>query len=217
MKRTITVTGAGEVAAKPDLAEITVTAEAADRDYRTCVALGEAKTTALRCALAPLGFEAEDLKTREFQVFPQYEGRQENGVYTQVFTGYSCTHRLTVRFPLERERLAAVIDAVTASGADAALNIRFTVKDAAALVEEALAQAVDSARRKAAALCAAAGVTLGALLRMEYRQSSPELYSPTDFAPAAGKMLAKNARLEMDVHPEDVSFTESATLIWAIE
>ena len=217
MKRRITVTGVSRVSARPDLAEVTMTTESAHREYRVCVEQGECKSDQLRKALAPLGFPEETLRTEDYQISPQYEGRQEDGVYKQVFVGYTCIHRMRIRFDLDRERLGRVIDAVSCCGADAALGIRFTVKDPAPLLDAGLTEAVQSAERKARLLCRAAGSELGELVEIRYQPNLPELYSPTSFSPAVPRMLAKAESLQMDVNPEDVQFSESATLTWAVK
>ena len=215
MKRTVTVTGVGAAGARPDLAEVTVTVEASDPEYRKCVASNSAKTDLLRSALISLGFDGDALKTRDFQVIPQYESRREQETFRQVFTGYSCVHRTVIRFDWDSESLARVIDAVTGCGADAEVGIRFTVKNAEELINAGITEAARSARRKAEVLCAASGGTLGKLISAEYRQDTPDLYSPTSYVPA-GRMMAKMAGAETDIRPEDVQFRQYATLVWEL-
>ena len=82
----------------------------------------------------------------------------------------------------------------------------------AALIEAA----VKDARRKAEILAGAAGVKLGALLRMDYSLAEPRL----ETAPMAKAMLTRSNgaadSFAMDIHPEDIRAEDTVTLVWEL-
>jgi len=59
---------------------------------------------------------------------------------------------------------------------------------------------------------------LGAIQRIDYNWSEMKVYSDTDLGVAGGMMLyAEAAPLSMDIEPEDINVSDTATVVWAIE
>ena len=147
MKRTITVKGVGSVSAKPDYITLTLSITEKDMDYEKALEGAARRIAQLEGAAEEAGFEKGALKTLHFNVSTQYEGvRDKDGNYQNVFAGYACLYRLKLAFGLDSKRLAAVLTAVAASGAEPELNISFTVKEPARVSEALLASAAANAR-----------------------------------------------------------------------
>ena len=101
------------------------------------------------------------------------------------------------------------------SNAECSLNIQYTLSDPGRLQPMLIESAAANARKKALALCAAQGVKLGELLRIdcdwqEISISSGSRFSRDAFAPVLACTIAKFS-------PEEIHAGDTATFIWAIE
>ena len=216
MERKIVIRSVGRASTKPDLIVISMTVEATDPDYNAAVSEAARRTQSVREALLPLGFAKEEIKTTNFNVSTRYESEQdEKGIFRQRFAGYDCMHSLSLEFPMDSERLAAVVSAIAESSATPQFHIRFTVKDADAVIDRVLKDAAARAREKAEVLCAASGAKLGELVGIEYGSGSMTLYSQTEFAPML--RMAKASDNSLDVVPEDIRTEETVTFTWELE
>lgn len=216
MERTVTVQGTGRVSAAPDLIEIPLSLSAADPDYEAAAAQSEAQLTALRAALAPLGFAEADLPTVNYRVSTEYESvPDERGVYHSRFAGYRCDHELKLAFDLDMDRLSAVLTALSACSAKPQFSIRFTVRDPDAVYAGLLRSAAENARAKAEVLCAASGAKLGELLHIRYGRNEEAVSSRTNVMFACDE-AAPRAKGLMNFQPEDIRLSDTATFIWAL-
>ena len=216
MERTIAVKGTGRVSVPPDQVEIPITLSAADPDYEKTMERGAEQQAALKAALLPLGFAAEDLKTVSFQVNTHYENQEdERGRWQQVFVGYLCTQECRIRFDLDTGFLASVVSALAGCSAHPDFHIRFTVKDPEVVKAALLRDAAENARQKAEILCDAAGVGLGELRHVNYSWNGANLYSASNVMLEEAPAMAKRA-VALDFQPEDVRAEDSVTFIWNI-
>ncbi|MBS7262294.1 MAG: SIMPL domain-containing protein [Eubacteriales bacterium] len=216
--RTITVTGTGSVSTRPDFIVLDLTVDAMDLDYEKSLSAAEAKVAALRKAIRRHGFAARDLKTADFNVHAEYEGREdEHGRYRNVFVGYRVRYGLRLSFSMDGARLGRIIGAVGGAEIAPELRIRFTVKEPAALRRELLEDAAANARRKAEILAAASGVKLGELMSVDYRWNEADPVSATGFQMdqrCLARPMAKNSFADME--PEEIKLNDSATFVWEI-
>ena len=217
MERTITVKGTGSVSVKPDLTVITLSLESVRKDYDTAMEQAAQKLEALQEALAAVGFAGTDIKTTGFNVRTEYESERDmNGNYRSVFKGYCCRHDLSLSFDFDTALLSKVLSAVASCLSEPELNIRFSVKDPAAVNEALLEDAARNARQKAGILAAASGVELGELLSIDYSWGELNLYSDTDCNIPLLPMMAKEYSVDMDVEPDDIRLRDTATFVWRI-
>lgn len=220
MKRTITVKGVGSVSAKPDYITLTLSITEKDMDYEKALEGAARRIAQLEGAAEGAGFEKGALKTLHFNVSTQYEGvRDKDGNYQNVFAGYACLYRLKLAFGLDSKRLAAVLTAVAASGAEPELNISFTVKEPAGVSEALLASAASNAREKAQVLCRASGVELGKLICIDYSWDELNLVSPTryELADCAMPLMAAGKRCAPEIQPDDIDLHDTAAFVWELE
>ena len=124
---------------------------------------------------------------------------------------------MKLAFDLDMKLLGETLSAIGSLSVQPELNVSFTVKEPEAVNSRLLKAAADNARGKAEILCAASGVTLGQLQRIEYNWSEPAAYSRT--AVSAHRMampMMKNAfRAEMT--PEEIELSDSAAFIWELD
>jgi uncharacterized protein YggE len=156
----ISVSGVAHISVPPDLAEIDggVTSEA-----KTAREASEANNAAMGKVLAALkaaGIVDKDLQTSQLSLQPQSApNRVPNGPVQIV--GYRASNRVTIRLH-DVSKVAAVIDTLVGAGANEIGGINFMVSEASKLLDEARAEAIADARRKAEIYAKAAGVALGA-------------------------------------------------------
>ncbi len=218
MERTITVKGVGSVSAKPDYVVLLLSIDAEDKEYEKALEDAAGKIDLLESAARRMGFEKGALKTVSFNVNTQYENAKDrNGDLRRVFAGYLCSTRLKRACDLDSKRLAAVLTAIAAGGADPELHISFTVKDPAKVSEELLSSASANAREKAQILCRASGVELGKLVRIDYNWNELNIISPTSYGMEQRIMpMMAESRSVPEIEPEDIDLRDTATFVWEI-
>ena len=70
---------------------------------------------------------------------------------------------------------------------------------------------------KADILAKSAGVNLGEILRIDYSWSEHHFYSNTDMKVAEDMLyLSEAAPMAVDIEPEDINVSDTATVVWAI-
>ena len=157
----ISVTGEATLSVAPDQAEIEagVTSEA-----KTAREVSEANNAAMGkvlLALKAAGIEQKDIQTSRLSLQPESAPNRPPGPNSIV--GYRASNHVTVRLH-DVTKIAATIDMLVGAGATDIGGINFSVSNASKLLDDARAQAVADARRKAEIYAKAAGVTLGAPL-----------------------------------------------------
>lgn len=157
-----------------------------------------------------------DLKTLSFNVNTDYESEHdENGNYRRIFKGYECAYALKLSFDMDSKRLAQTLTAISESGADAELSIKFTVKNPEKISAELLRSAAENARQKAEILCAASDAKLGALVRIDYNWTDINVYSPSKYdVNMVRKYSAASSVPEFE--PEDIKSQDTVAFIWEI-
>ena len=157
----ISVTGEATLSVAPDQAEIEagVTSEA-----KTAREVSEANNAAMGkvlLALKAAGIEQKDIQTSRLSLQPESAPNRPPGPNSIV--GYRASNHVTVRLH-DVTKIAGTIDMLVGAGATDIGGVNFSVSNASKLLDDARAQAVADARRKAEIYAKAAGVTLGAPL-----------------------------------------------------
>ena len=158
------------------------------------------------------GHDGKELKTTNFNINTKYESYRENVGQKRRFAGYICYHGLKLEFDLDMPMLGATLGAIAKCEAKPNFNIKFSIKDPNAVSEQVLENAVENAKNKATVLAKAAGVKLGAIQRIDYSWSENHLYSQTNY-----QFKDVGAPMGMDIEPEDINVSDTATVVWSIE
>lgn len=162
--RSITVTGTGEVLAKPDMARVDIGVVTQADSASAAVRQSNQAVEGLLRTLDKHGIAEADIQTSNFNVAPQYD-YDRPGQAPQL-TGYRVTNQLHVAVRQITDLGALLDDAVTA-GANQIYDVTFAISDAESLTDSARRRAMADARRKAALYAHEAGAGLGAVLRIE--------------------------------------------------
>lgn len=178
-RRTISVSGQGQVSVTPDLATVTFGVESGGTDLVAAQGDNATRTQATIDKLKGLGIDAKDLQTSGYNVQPQYDKDQR-------LTGYRITNsvRATVR---DLSKLGSTIDAAVAAGANRVSGIVFDVANKADALKGARGAAVADARQKAELYAQLTNTTLGGVLTLSESVATPEYRTAVPAAvPATG-------------------------------
>ena len=218
--KTIRITGKGRLRVTPDRTRIQIALNDVCEEYAQALEQSAKERQTLQAVLKEFGFADSYLKTLNFNIDPEYEGYQEDGIWKQKFKGYRYYHQLKLEFPSDNERLGKVLHALAVSGLTPEFHIGFFVGDPEAVRNALLADAVTDAKAKALALAEAAGVRLGGIQSIDYAKADLNLAVNAMRMP----MMAKGAveaeeccdSYDMDVQPDDIELTDTVTVLWEI-
>ena len=217
MERLITVKGIGNVNIKPDLIIINMELVSHKYDYEETMKLATDSVSKLEKAIEEAGFNKKELKTTSFNIRTSYKSYyDENKNYKNKFDGYICEQGLKLQFDLDMQVLSKVLTAITKSGVEPRLNIRFSVKDKEKVNEELLINATENARRKAEVLAKASKVNLGKLVTINYNWSEVGIYSKTTYE-MENKSLVMEEAYAPNIEPDDIELSDTATFVWEIK
>ncbi len=167
-RRTLSLSGQGEVSAAPDIAVITLGVERRARTAREALA---ANTRAMNAIFDILrrkwGISEKDMMTSGFSVSPEYvypKSSRERPAGPRL-VGYRVSNMLTVRVR-ELKKTGGILDDVVRAGSNRINNISFSIDKPAPLRDEARRRAVRDALRKARLYAKEAGFELGPVLRL---------------------------------------------------
>lgn len=202
----ISVTGEASVAAAPDLARLDAGVASDGKTAREAADANNAAMGKVLLALKGAGVEEKDYQTSLLALQPQYAPNRST---PSPIVGYRASNRVTIKVR-DVGKVANVIDALVAAGANDVGNISFTVSQPSKLLDDAREKAVADARRKAEIYARAAGVTLGAPLSISEEGAPAPVFrnKMTAAAPMATSVPVAQGE-------ETLSVTVSVT--WAIK
>ena len=217
MTRTITVKGIGKVSAKSDYVVLSMSLQAHHMHYEKTMDEATEQFEQLKKSLVSVGFDEESIKTKSFDVrIDQKRVDDKNGNYKYVFNGYIVSHTLKVEFDFDSKMLSYALNAVATCLANPQLTIAFTVKNATAINEMMLRSATVNAKRKAEILCEASNVKMGQLLSIDYNWGELNIYSKTRYDMDEDCMPMVSMSKLIDIEPDDIDVSDTATFVWEI-
>jgi len=146
----------------PDLAWVSIAAEARAETPADAQRLAAEAMTTAQAALAAAGLAADAIRTTGYSLRPNMQYQQGQ----TTILGYIANNQIEVRVD-DLSNLGSVLDAAGSSGATAMSGLRFDVRDRADVEREALRLAVEDAMGRARAMASGAGGTLGDIVRIE--------------------------------------------------
>lgn len=158
-RRSVNVSGRGEVTATPDRARISMQVETTKPDLR---AAQDQVSRIVRDYLAQvkaLGIADADISTAGLSIQPQYDYSAKGG---RKFIGYQLTRGIEI-VVRDLDKIGDVLLKATSAGINNVSDPQLESSKAEALTRDALAKAADDARAKAKVLADALGVKLGAV------------------------------------------------------
>jgi len=208
-KRTLTLTGTGEVKSKPDMAIIQLGVVRQAKTARSAVHANNKAMAQVIDTVLSAGVAEKDVQTSGFSVQPRYTHYPRIKSQPQrppEITGYSVTNNLAVIIR-DLEIVGEVLDAVVSAGSNRIDNISFSIQNPKPLRDEARRKAVTDAIDKAKLYAQAAGITLGPIMSISeqggfsppqpvYRQAM----AAKAYAAEAVPIAQGEQKLSMSVH-----------------
>lgn len=186
VERRITVTGEGRVVAVPDMAVLRLGVTEDDRAPEAAMAAVGTRIEAVFAGLSGLGVAARDMETTGLSLMPVWERQTPGAGEAPRVAGYRASTQVTVRVRA-MDSLGAVMEAALEAGANEFQGISFAVAEPRPLETEARKAAVADARARAETYAAAAGVTLGPVLRID--ETGGYVPGPQPFAMAEARAV----------------------------
>ncbi|RVV99801.1 DUF541 domain-containing protein [Mesobaculum littorinae] len=163
----ITVQGTGTTRLAPDMATITLGVTAEAPEAADAMADTQRRAAEVLDTLVAAGVEDRDVQTSSVELYPRRDDSEASRQQGEPpIVGYVATNRMTVRVR-DLADLGPLMDDVVGAGSNLFQGLSFGLSEPEPAEDEALADAVEDARRKAEILAQAAGVTLGQLERMD--------------------------------------------------
>jgi uncharacterized protein YggE len=177
-QKTISVSGTGEIYAKPDLAIVDFSVVSEAKTVSPAMEDNTGKMNAVIEAVKSLGVQEQDLKTTGFNISPKYEW-----YYTQpclylpcpqnrVLVGYEVSQTLEVKIR-DMAKIGDVIQKATAAGSNQAGDLRLTIDKQDELKKQARERAIEEAKNKAGELASQLGVKLVKIVSFSESGVSP--------------------------------------------
>lgn len=205
--REITVSGRGEVTARPDIATITVgVTTGRQKTAAAAMDLLAERINAVVASVQKEGIEEKDIKTTDLSVNPLYDftdGQRRE-------TGFEATESVQVKIR-NLDSIGDVVSSATSQGANQTGGISFAIDEPESLQLAAQEKAIENARNNAEQLAKALDVKLGRVKSFSASIDSPE--GPPVFARAELGSLALDevASPEVLSGSQDVHATVSVT------
>ncbi|MCK4473811.1 SIMPL domain-containing protein [Candidatus Parcubacteria bacterium] len=163
-KNTITVSAAGEVYAKPDLAITVFSVISEAKTVVEAMSQNTEKMNAIINFMKSQDIEDKDLKSISFNIYPRYEWQGRTGLppYPQgkrVLVGYEVRQSLQVKIR-DMEKIGKVIQGATDAGANQVGDLSFIIDKQDELKKQAREQAIEKAKTKANELASQLDVNL---------------------------------------------------------
>ena len=156
---TITITGRMGLEVTPDVARVSIGVSTQASTPGTAREQNSVAVNATLAALAELGIEEKDIQTSNINLWNRYDSNSN-------IIGYRMSTDLTI-YVREIEKAGEVVDAAIAAGSNELNGVEYLVSNQDELYNQALTEAIDLARKKAEALAAAAGKTLGEVKQVD--------------------------------------------------
>ena len=212
-RRTVTVTGTGQVSASPDLVVIRVGVDTQAEEAAAALTQNSEQMQSLIDALQEAGVAEDDIRTQTVSLFPVYEqpGVEVSQPVTQTarIVAFQATNIVEVRSE-DLEGFGELLDTTVQAGGNRIEGIRFEVSDAAALYDQARQAAWDDALHKAEQLAEIAGLQLGEVWTITELSRTPLPVRDT----AAG---AAQAEMAVPIEPGTQALELDINVTWLVE
>lgn len=197
--RQITVQGAAQADAVPDLATVTAGVELRAETAAGALAANSAAMTAIFAAIDAAGIERRDVQTSQLGLSPVFEEYREGSEAPPAVVAYEASNLVTVRVRAI-DSLGGVIDALAKAGANRLQGVSFEVAEPKPHLERAREQAVADARARAELYARAAGVGLGPVVSIRESVDMPgPIMMRAEAASAAPPIAAGTVSLSAQV------------------
>ncbi len=210
-RRTISVTGQGEVKTAPDLAIVSFAVETTAPDAEAAVDNNARKSAALAEAIKKRLGAKDKVTTTRYSLNPVYEQRERGSTAPPKISGYVVQNEVRVETH-SIDAVGRLIDTAAGAGANRINALQFRLENENEQLAEALQQAGAHARQQAESVASALGVRLVHVVSATTSVSPPILPKPyMTFG------MAAEARAPTPVEPGEVTVSATLHVTYEIE
>ncbi len=210
-RRTISVTGQGEVTAEPDLVILTVAVETTAANAGAAVNENAKRSGAVVAALKAAVGKDDKITTAHYALEPRYQPGKPGEPSEPRITGYVARNEVQVETH-KVDGVGTLIDAANTAGANRISGLQFTLANRNEQLRAALEKAGAEARAQAESVAKALGVTLKEVASAT--TSTGPVIQPRYFDRGVAAM---EARAPTPIEPGTVSVSASLQVTYAIE
>jgi len=208
----LTVVGEGTAKADPDLAYVTVGVQTRAKTAQDAQAQNTQQMNAVLNAVKALGVADADLRTTGMSLQPSYAPPPQPNAANQI-DGYTAINTVTITVQ-DVSKVGAILDAATGAGANQNGGIQFALKNDAAARGQALGEAVRTARARADAIAAAAGVKITGIVSITDLSSGAQPVPP----PRALSVAAEAApAAPVPVQPGQLNLNARVQVVFSVQ
>jgi uncharacterized protein YggE len=161
LRSTISVLGDGRVLVQPDIALASFGVEATGQTLTAAQADASTRMQAVVDTLVGLGVPRDDIRTNRLSTSPVYDPKNNS-----VIQGYRAANSVQVKLR-QLDQVGAIVDAVTAAGANRVDGLSFAVENLEEPKGQARGLAMQNARAKADQLASLAGLRVVSVKSIE--------------------------------------------------
>ena len=171
-ERFITLDAKGIVTSKPDVAMISMGTSATAATVADAQKLNTEKLNALYAKVAELGIEKEDVKTKQYSAFPNYQYTEAEG---QTITGYTVDQQAEIKIR-NLDNAGKVLALAGELGLNQIGGLQLMVDNEEVYIEQARKDALEKIAKKADMLEKELGVTFKKVY--SYNEYRDNMYGP---------------------------------------
>ena len=205
---TFTINGEGKVSGQPTLAQVSLGLYSEGMDVPKVQEANATKVNAIIAAMKQLGISGDDLQTANYSIQPKYQYTDGN----QIIVGYTVSQSVNVKVR-DLTKVGAVVSKAGELGANQVNGVTFTIDEPSDLEQQARAEAIDDARKKADELARAMGVTIVRIVTFSETSGTPTPPPMYAFRDAAG---AAPAPVAPDIQPGSLDVTSNVSVTFEI-
>lgn len=170
---TFDVQGEAELVAIPDQATVNLGFSITDTSVEAAQNQANETTNAIIAAVKTLGVQADDIKTVNYNIYPEYDYTER----AQQILGYRVSNTVQVRIK-DTAKVNQVIDAGTQQGANEVGGVQFTLsaEKEKELTKEARETAINQAKENAKELASLSGMKLGKIVNISESRYDDNYY-----------------------------------------
>lgn len=206
----LVTSGRAEVKAEPDMARFTVGVETRAETVEEARAQNARRMNDMRTALLEAGADERLIRTRNFNVNPEWRHNPSDGSRTLI--GYVVSHTLEVTVT-DLERLGDWLDVALQKGATNVGGPTFGLSNQDELEARALTEAIRRARAKADVMAQAAGVFLKRVVHISEHVNAPFGGAMESIAFAR---IAADAAPATSISPGEISIVATVNMTFEI-
>jgi uncharacterized protein YggE len=211
-RRTLSVTGQGEMTVAPDRVEISFAVETTAESAAKAVAENARQSAAVAAALRPVLGPEDTVTTTRYSIDPRYESLAPSERRAPRITGYVVQNAVRVS-SRQVDKVGAMIDAASGAGANRVGSLEFSLSRRTEVLRTALEQAGADARAQADSAAKGLGVRIKGVVSAT--TSSPPIISPRRYQTM--EMVAESRAAPTPVEPGQIEVSATLSVTYEIE